>query len=107
MSAELLLIGAVVALVILSGVLLGLVWDARKRLAWLERDYRRHLQEGKVSVTAVGSGGGGGGTGRYSAQLKDVETSGVPVRSGSVQIFEQDLGGNTRKLWPPEPPANS
>ena len=53
-----------------------------------------------VQITTTG-GGGGGGTGR-------LQRGPLTGHSGNgVQVFEQDPGGRVRKLWPPEPPANT
>lgn len=79
---------------------------------WKEA-YRTGLEAALVVVKAVADDNG---TAAEAATLLealseshvlDTPKAKRSSRLPDIQVFEHDLGGNTRKLWPPEPPANT
>lgn len=68
-----------------------------------------HLQRRLADATGVHVLSAGGGGGAYHVAMKGggAGTADGPGEPGFVHVFEQDPGGNVRKLWPPEPPANT
>jgi hypothetical protein len=80
------------ALLIAVGAMVYAIRQLKHRIACLERITR----PANVQIRSTG-GGGGGNVRRWPTG---------PDRPG-VQVFEQDGGGHVRKVWPPEPPANT